>query len=352
MPLRTPGLEWWAGENQNRQLEETAMNRKTVSRALLAPLASLAITAMAFPAMAQDFPTRTVRIITPAAPGGTTDILARIVAQKLTEMYKTQQVIVENRSSATGVVGTDYVAKSDPDGYTLLLAYHQNTVNGALGVPMPYHPVNSFTPITQLTAAPLLLVINPNSPPQNLQEFIDWSKKKGDVSFGSAGVGSGGHLAGELYKLLAKVKGEHIPYKGTGPALVDLMGGRYDYNFSGLQSALVQARAGKLRALAVTSPKRLNALPDIPAVAEAIPGFDVVGWYGIIGPAKIPAPVVQRLYNDLTAVLKAPDVNKRILADGSEPVGSTPEAFREFMTNDLNKWIKVVKDGNIKVQGL
>ena len=320
--------------------------RMHVSQALLA-----SVLALALPAQAQDFPTKTVKIITPSAPGGTTDLLSRIIANKLTEMYKTQQVIVENKSSVTGVVGTDFVAKSDPDGYTLLLAYHQNTVNAALGVAMPYHPVNSFTPITQLTSAPLLLVINPNSPPKNLQEFIAWTKTK-DSSFGSAGVGSGGHLAGELYKIMAGVKGEHIPYKGTGPALVDLMGGRYDYNFSGLQSALVQARAGKLRMIAVTSPKRLEALPDMPAVAEAIPGYDVVGWYGIIGPAKMQAAVTRKLNADLVAALKAPDVAKRIAEDGSEAVGSTPEAFRKFMLDDLAKWTKVVKEGNIKVEGL
>ena len=318
-----------------------------VSFALLASLPLLAPVVQA-----QDFPTKTVRIVTPAAPGGTTDILARLMANKLTETYKPHTVIVENRSSATGVVASDYVAKSNPDGYTLLLAYHQNTVNGALGVPMPYHPVNSFTPITQLTAAPLLLVVHPSSPPTNIQEFIDWARKKGDVSFGSAGVGSGGHLAGELLKLMTKVKGEHIPYSGTGPALTDLMGARYDYNFSGLQAALVQARAGKLRALAVTSAKRLAALPDIPAMSEALPGYEVLGWYGVIGPAKMPAAVVKKLNADLVAALKAPDVDKRIRTDGSEPVGSTPEAFREFMLNDLNKWAKVVKEGNIKVEGL
>jgi len=327
-------------------MEDSTM-KPHVPCALLASLFLLAP-----PVLAQDFPTKNIRIITPAAPGGTTDILARLTAGKLTEMYKPHAVIVENRASATGVVGTDHVAKSAPDGYTLLLAYHQNTVNGALGVPMPYHPVNSFTPITQLTEAPLLLVVHPSSPPTNVKEFIAWARQKGDVSFGSAGVGSGGHLAGELFKLMAKVKGEHVPYGGTGPALADLMGARYDYNFSGLQSALVQARAGKLRALAVTSAKRLAALPDIPAMSEALPGYEVLGWYGIIGPAKMPAAVVRKLNTDIVAALKSPELDKRIRADGSEPVGSSPEAFRTFMQNDLDKWTKVVKEGNIKVEGL
>ena len=178
-----------------------------------------------------------------------------------------------------------------------------------------------------------------------------WTKTK-DSSFGSAGVGSGGHMSGELYKIMAGVKGEHIPYKGTGPALIDLMGGRYDYNFTGLQSGLVLARSGKLRMLAVTSPKRLVALPDVPAVSEAVPGFDVVGWYGIIGPAKMQPAIVKRIHDDLITALHAPDVQKRIAEDGSEPVGSTPEAMRAFMLADIAKWTKVVKEGNIKVEGL
>jgi len=320
-------------------------------RALLAA-AVLPVLATPLQSHAQNFPFKAVRIITPAAPGGTTDILARIMASKLTEMYKPQNVIVENRSSATGVLGGEVVAASAPDGYTLLLAYHQHTWNKALNVPMSYDPVNSFTPITQLTAAPLLLVINPGSPPKTIQEFVVWAKQKGDVSFGSAGVGSGGHMSGELFKLMTGVKGEHIPYKGTGPALVDLMGGRYDYNFTGLQSGLVQARAGKLRMLAVTSPKRLAALPDVPAVSEAVPGFDVVGWYGIIGPAKMSPAIVKRLHGDLVAALKLPDVQKRIADDGSESVGSTPEAMRAFMLADIAKWTKVVKEGGIKVEGI
>jgi tripartite-type tricarboxylate transporter receptor subunit TctC len=319
-----------------------------------AVLAAAILPVLAFPlqALAQDFPTKPVKIITPAAPGGTTDLLSRMMANKLSEMYKPQNVIVENRASATGVLGGEVVAAAAPDGYTLLLAYHQHTWNKALNVPMSYDPVNSFTPITQLTSAPLLLVINTNSPPKTIQEFVEWAKKRGDVSFGSAGVGSGGHMSGELFKLMAGVKGEHIPYKGTGPALVDLMGGRYDYNFTGLQSGLVQARAGKLRMIAVTSPKRLAALPDVPAVSEAIPGFDVVGWYGIIGPAKMQPAIVKRLNGDLVAALKAPDVQKRIADDGSEAVGSTPEAMRAFMLADIAKWTKVVKEGGIKVDGI
>src|SRR6267378_6672504 len=205
-------------------------------------------------ALSQDYPSRPIRLVTPAAPGGTTDLLARLVGAKLGEVFG-QQVMVDNRASASGVIAGEITAKAPPDGYTLLLAYHQHTINAALSPSLPYHPVNDFTPITQLTRAGLLLVVHPSSPPRTLQEFVDWTRKRsGELNYGSAGLGSGGHLAGELYKQMAGIKAEHIPYKGSGPALMDLVGGRYDYNFAGLQAAQTQVRGGKLRALAVTTP--------------------------------------------------------------------------------------------------
>jgi tripartite-type tricarboxylate transporter receptor subunit TctC len=300
-------------------------------------------------APAQDFPTRPIRLITPVAQGGTTDLLARLFGAKLGEIFG-QQILVDNRPSASGMIGTEITANAPPDGYTLLLTYHQHTVNAAL-TKLPYDPVESFTPITQLTAAGLLLVVNPSSPPHNLQEFIDWTRNyKGALNFGSAGIGSGGHLAGELYKLMAGVKAEHIPYKGTGPALTDLIAGQYQFNFAGIQGAQVQVRAGRLRGLAVTTPKRVAALPDIPAVAEALPGYEVIGWYGILGPAHMPAPIVERLHKEFVRVLNMPDVHQRILADGSEPVGSTPEEFRRYLQADVRKWAKVVKESGAKFE--
>jgi tripartite-type tricarboxylate transporter receptor subunit TctC len=305
--------------------------------------------ALAAPAMAQDYPSRPIRLITPAAQGGTTDLLARLFGARLSELWK-QQVLVDNRASAAGVIAGELTAQAAPDGYTLLLAYHQHTVNAALNQNLPYHPVDSFTPITQLTSAGLLLVIHPSSPPKNLQEFIDWTKGfQGNLNFGSAGIGSGGHLAGELYKLLTGVKAEHIPYKGSGPAMMDLIAGQYHFNFAGIQGAQAQVRSGKLRGLAVTTPRRLAALPDVPAVAEAVPGFEVVGWYGVIGPAKMPAPLVSRLNQELVKILNEPSIRERIVADGSEPVGSSPEEFRRFMQADLAKWAKVVKESGAKL---
>ncbi len=298
---------------------------------------------------AQDYPNRPIRLITPAAQGGTTDLLARIFGQKLSEVFK-QQVLVDNRASAAGVIAGQMTATAAPDGYTLLLAYHQHTVNAALNPKLPYHPVDSFTPITQLTSAGLMLVVNPSTPVNNLAEFIAWTRSfQGALNFGSAGIGSGGHLAGELYKLMAGVKAEHIPYKGAGPAMADLIAGQYHFNFSGLQGSQVQVRAGRLRAIAVTTPKRLAASPDIPAMAEALPGFEVVGWYGVIGPAGMPQPLVKRLHEELVRALNQPDVRGRIEGDGSEPVGSSPEDFRRFMHADLDKWAKLVKESGAKL---
>jgi tripartite-type tricarboxylate transporter receptor subunit TctC len=311
-------------------------------------LAVLAFAA-ALPSLAQDYPSRPIRLITPAAQGGTTDILARIFGAKLSEVFK-QQIVVDNRASAAGVIAGQMTATAAPDGYTLLLAYHQHTVNAALNPKLPYHPVESFTPITQLTSAGLMLVVNPSTPVNSLAEFVQWTRNfQGALNFGSAGIGSGGHLAGELYKLMAGVKAEHIPYKGSGPALMDLIAGQYHFNFAGLQPSQVQVRAGKLRGLAVTTPKRLAALPDMPAVAEALPGFEVVGWYGVIGPANLPQPILTRLHEELVKILNQPDVRSRIESDGSEPVGSSPEDFRRFMRADMDKWAKLVKESGAKL---
>ena len=309
----------------------------------------LAALVLSTASLAQDYPNRPIRLITPAAQGGTTDLLARIFGQKLSEMYG-QQVLVDNRASAAGVIAGQLTAQAAPDGYTLLLAYHQHTVNAALNPNLPYHPVNDFTPITQLTSAGLMLVVNPKAPVNNLAEFIQWTRNfQGALNFGSAGIGSGGHLAGELYKLMAKVKAEHIPYKGAGPAMADLIAGQYHFNFSGLQGSQVQVRAGRLRAIAVTTPKRLPSNPELPAMAEALPGFEVVGWYGVIGPANMPQPLVARLHADLIKVLNMPDIRGRIESDGSEPVGSNPEDFRRFMQSDLDKWAKLVKESGAKL---
>ena len=298
---------------------------------------------------ADDYPSRPIRLITPAAPGGTTDFLARLVGAKLGEALK-QQVVVDNRASASGVVAADITAHSPPDGYTLIVVYHQHTVNAALNPKLPYKVLDDFTPITQLTAAGLLLLVNPSVPPKTVKEFVEWTRTfKGPLNFGSAGIGSGGHLAGELYNLMAGVHAQHIPYKGTGPALIDLIGGQYQYNFAGMAGAVPMMKSGKLRGLAVTAPKRLAALPDIPAMAEVLPGFEIVGWYGIFGPAKMPKPLVAKLHSEIVKVLQRPDVKDTIASDGAESVGNTPEEFRKYLDKDVAKWAKLVKESGAKL---
>ncbi len=297
-----------------------------------------------------NYPNHPIRLITPAAPGGTTDFLARLVGAKLGEVLK-QQVVVDNRASASGVVAADITAHSPPDGYTLIVVYHQHTVNAALNPKLPYKVLDDFTPITQLTAAGLLLLVNPSSPAKTLKEFVEWTRNfKGPLNFGSAGIGSGGHLAGELYNLMAGVKAQHIPYKGTGPALIDLIGGQYQSTISpGWPAPVPMMRSGKLRGLAVTAPKRLAALPDIPAMAEALPGFEIVGWYGVFGPAKMPKAIVTRLHDEIVKILQRSDVKDIIAGDGGEPVGNTPEEFRKFLDADVAKWAKLVKESGAKL---
>ena len=314
-------------------------------------LAALGLAVPMAPAQAADtYPTHSIRIVTPANPGGTTDFLARLLAPHLTKAWG-QQAIVDNRGSASGVNGAEIVKNSAPDGYTLFIPYHQHTVNAALISKLPYHPVNDFTPITQMTEGGLLLVVNPSHPAKNAKEFVQWAKTTKDpINFGSAGIGSGGHLAGELFKLMTNTQGQHIPYKGTGPAVVGLLGGEYHYNFMGLTGAFGQVRAGKLRAIAVTTSKRLPTAPDIPALAEVLPGFEVVGWYGVMAPAKLPKPLLEKIHAAIVSLVKSPEFIKIMRDNGSEAKSSTPEEFRQFMLADMKKWADVAKRAGIKAR--
>ncbi|MDH3314819.1 MAG: tripartite tricarboxylate transporter substrate binding protein [Gammaproteobacteria bacterium] len=305
---------------------------------------------MASAQAADDYPRRPIRIITPANPGGTTDFLARLLARHLTELWG-QQAIVDNRGSASGVNGADITKNAAPDGYTLFIPYHQHTVNAALISKLPYHPVNDFTPITQMTAGGLLLVVNLKHPAKNAKEFVQWAKTtKEPINYGSAGIGSGGHLSGELFILMTGIKAQHIPYRGTGPAIVGLLGGEYHYNFMGLTGAFGQVRGGKLRAIAVTAPKRLATAPDIPSMSEVLPGFEVVGWYGVMAPAKLPKPLLAKIHAGVVSLVKSPAFIKIMRNNGSEAVSSTPDEFRQFMLNDMKKWADVVNRAGIKAR--
>ena len=309
---------------------------------LAAPLASAQT--------ADNYPSRSIRIVTPANPGGTTDFLARVLAPHLTKVWG-QQAIVDNRGSASGVNGAEIVKNSAPDGYTLFIPYHQHTVNAALIAKLPYHPVNDFTAITQMTEGGLLLVVNPSHPAKTAKEFVQWAKTTKDpINFGSAGIGSGGHLAGELFALAVGVKTQHIPYKGAGPSVIGLLGGEYHYNFMGLTAAFGQVRAGKLRGIAVTTAKRLPTAPEIPALSEELPGFEVVGWYGVTGPANMPKPLVAKIHAGIVSLVKSPEFIKLMRDNGSEAKSSSPEEFRQFQLADMKKWADVAKRAGIKAQ--
>jgi tripartite-type tricarboxylate transporter receptor subunit TctC len=296
-----------------------------------------------------DYPNKPIRMLTPAQPGGGTDILARGFGAKLADIFK-QQVVVDNRASASGILAAEITMKAAPDGYTLFMTYTQHTLNGVFNPKLPYHPVNDFSPVSQLMAAGTLLIVNATTPVRTLKEFVDWTKNfKGPLNYGTAGTGSGGHLAGELYNMAVGTKAQHIAYKGAGPALIDLAGGQYHFSFAGMQSSQPLIRSGKLRAIAVTAPKRLAAFSDLPAMAEVIPGFEVVGWYGVIGPPRLPKPIMVKLHTELAKIAQMPDIRDRMHADGAEPVGSDPETFRRYLLADMAKWTKLMKDSGAKI---
>lgn len=300
-------------------------------------------------AWAQSYPNKAVRMIVPFAPGGSTDIVARVVAQKLTEAWG-QTAVVENRAGGGTVIGTDAVAKSAPDGYTLLMAPAPFAINPSLLNKLPYDTLADFAPITLVYTTPLVLVVNPNVPAKSVSEFTALAKARPRaLNFGSSGTGGSNHLAGELFNAMAGVKMVHIPYKGNAPALADLVGGHVDAVFNGLTSAVALIRSGKLRALAVTSRRRAEALPEIPTLDESgLKGFEAVAWTGIVAPAKTPHEVIMRISADVKKIVNTPEVRERLKDDGSDPVGNSPDEYATFLREEVAKWAKVIKFAGVK----
>lgn len=311
--------------------------------------AALAIALMSGFAAAQPYPSRPVRFIVPFAAGGSTDIIARAVGARLTEMLG-QTVIVDNRPGGGTVIGTELVARAAPDGYTLLVVPAPFTINPSLLPKLPYDPVQDFTPITLINTTPLAVVVNPSVPARDVKGLIALAKAKpGMLNYGSSGSGGSNHLAGELFQAMAGVKMVHIPYKGNAPALTDLVGGHVDLVFNGLTSAYPLIKSGKIRALAVTSIKRSAVLPELPTLDESgLKGFEAVAWNGLAGPAKSPPEVVERISSAVRKLLAAPDIRERLKAEGSDPVGSTPADFARFLRNEIAKWSKVIKLAGVK----
>ena len=301
-------------------------------------------------AVAQQYPTKPVRIIVPFAPGGGSDFIARFMSQRLTDALG-RQVIVENKPGAGGVLGIEAGIKSPPDGYTLTLIASSYTVNPAI-YKLNFDPLNDITPIIQMSQGPLLVVVRPSLPVKTLKQLIALAKSKpGQINFASSGQGSVIHLATELFDSMAGIKMNHIPYKGTGPALTDTIGGQTDIFFSSTATAMPHVQAGRLRAIAVTTAKRIPALPDVPSVAESgVPGYDVTLWHGLIGPKGMPRPVVERLNGEVTKALKAKETAAQLQTDGVAPAGGTPEQFLAQIRKEIEVWRKVAADAHVKVE--
>jgi tripartite-type tricarboxylate transporter receptor subunit TctC len=321
---------------------------KTVIARLLAPILALLATAAA----AQPYPSKPIRIIVPFAPGGNVDITARLVAPGLTEALG-QPVVVENKPGAGGTIGADFVAKSPPDGYTLLMGSNSTfSVAPSLYPRNPYHPVRDFAPVIIIASAPFVLVVNPSSPSTSPRALVARSKvSPGKLTMSSAGTGSSNHLVGELFQEISGASFTHVPYKGSGQALTDLMGGQVDLHFDQITSAASHIQAGKLRALMVTAPQRVAILPDVPTAAETgYPSFEATNVTGLIAPAGTPREIVDKLNAATQKVVSQDAVKEKFEQLGASAVGGTPEQFATYIRDDLSKWVRIVKDANVKVE--
>ena len=306
--------------------------------------------AIAAPAFAQSFPSRPVRFVVPFSPGGSVDTLARTFSPKLADALG-QQIVVDNRPGGNGDIGMLIVARAPADGHTIVLGYIANlAIAPSLQAKMPYDPVKDFAPITQPASSPNVLTAHPSVPAKNLKELIALAKASpGKLSFASTGVASVGHLTGELINNLAGIKITHVPYKGSGQAVTDILGGHVNIMYSGFSSTLAHIKAGKLRALAVTGPKRSPALSEVPTIAEqGFPGVEATAWYGVLAPAGTPKLVITRLHGDLVKILRQPDVVQRLDGLGFEIAATTPEQFGAYIRSEIKKWAKVVKASGAK----
>ncbi len=302
-------------------------------------------------ALAQAFPAKPVRFIVPFPPGGASDIVGRAAGQKLSEIWG-QAVVVDNRSGASGQIGTEAVARAAPDGYTLLLVEPTFAIAPSLFAKLPYDTLQDFAHMVQIGQGPQVLVVHPSVPVKSVKELLALARARpGDLNFASPGTGTTGHLGMELFKLLGKVSMVHIPYKGAGPAVVDLVGGQVSIGLVSISSALPNMKAGRLRGLAVTSARRFVAAPELPTIAEAaLPGFDTLQWWGLVAPRATPVAVVSKIAGDVARLAEMADVRERMLTLGAEPVPSSPERFGAFIRSEIEKWGKLVRASGAKVE--
>jgi tripartite-type tricarboxylate transporter receptor subunit TctC len=329
--------------------------RKTIAGPKLTAIAMIVAIALIvsgdlLSACAADYPTRPIRMIVPFPPGGGNDLLARAINQRLGQLLG-QQIVVDNRGGAGGMIGTEMAAKSAPDGYTIFLGSIGNlTFIPVLQPDCPYDPVRDFAPVALLATSDFILVVNPSVPAKSVKELIALAKARpGRLLFGSAGIGSSLHMTGELFKLATGIDIKHIPYKGTAPALTDLLGGEVQMLFSTMPSVLPHVKSGKLRALGVSGAKRSEAVPEVPTIAESIPGFEVLNWQGITAPQKTPEAIIQKLNGALLDTLKAPETIKALENLALDPAGGTPEQFGALIRTEIERYKKVVKEAKITI---
>ena len=317
-------------------------------KADLAWFKAIVLCALAFPANAQ-YPDRPIRLIVGFPPGGAADILGRIAAQRLSENLK-QQVVVDNRGGAGGLIATETAARAAPDGYTLLFTSIPHVINPHLYRKVSYDAIKDFTPVVQFVAVPLMMAANPSFPAKSVKDVIAGAKSRpGQINYGSGGSGSSSHLAMELFKSMSGTDLNHIPYKGTGPLITDLIAGQLSLTIASAVPLSPQVRAGKLRGLAVTAPKRSPSFPDLPAIAETVPGYEVVNWFGILAPAGTPQAIVTRINKDFNEALGSTKLREQLAAQGADATGGTPAEFAKIIRADLAKWAKVVKASGAKV---
>lgn len=313
--------------------------------------AAFVAVAITVPALAQQYPVKPIRMIAPFTAGGPTDILARIVGQKLTESWG-QQVVIENRTGASGTIGSEVVAKSPPDGYTVLVSASVHIIAPSLFSKLPYDAIRDFAPVTVVATSPLVLVVTPTLPVKNVREFVVLAKARpGELSFASSGAGSSTHLTSELLKSVTGTKMVHVPYKGQSQALTDVIAGHVPFMFNSLPPVMGFVKTGRLRVLAITSDKRSAQLPEVPTFAEAgYKEFVTGSWYAVWLPAKTPEAIVTRLNNEIVRIVNLPDVRSRIVDLGAEPVANNPAAFDAFQKAEMARWAKVIRDSGAKAE--
>jgi tripartite-type tricarboxylate transporter receptor subunit TctC len=325
--------------------EEAFMNRVT-----LAPIACAALAAtLTGAAFAQGYPSKPVRVVVPSSAGGGTDIVARIIAPELSKRLG-QQVVIDNRPGAGTMIGIEIAAKSPADGYTLLMGLSTLAINSALYKKVPYDPQRDFAPITQAVSSASIIVVHPSVPVKTLKELIAFSRARpGQLNYASAGNGTYPHMTMELLLSMANLKMVHIPYKGTAPAMIDMLAGQVATMAATVLTGMPHIRSGRLRPIGITSLERAGAAPEIPTIAEGgLPGYESVQWYGVLAPAKTPREIVTRLHAEVTGVLKQPEIKSRLAADGADTVGSSPEAFARYIQSELVKWAKVARDAGLQ----